>query len=137
MNPTIPNLKPRCLAKSLKIASMACVLAGIAAISGGCAGYYQPGYSRAYYAPDYSPYYADYGYGGDSYPYGGYDEIVVGGNRHRGYYGHHHLGGEFTARAPSGHGGRGGGGGGHGGAGGGHGAGGGFGGGHGGGGGHR
>jgi hypothetical protein len=119
MKLTIPISNQGRLRQSLKIAGLACVLAGIAAMTSGCAGYYQPGYSRAYYAPDYTPYYADYGYGGDSYPYGGYDEIVVGGNRHRGYYGHHHLGGEFGARAHAGRGGGGGfhGSGGHGGAG--------------------
>jgi hypothetical protein len=61
----------------------------------GCAqGNYASGYGSSYYAPDYGSYYGDYGYGGDPYwgsgPYSG-GEIVVGGTRHRGYYGGHHF----------------------------------------------
>jgi hypothetical protein len=52
------------------------------------------GYDTGYYAPSYTGYYADYGYGGGPYwgsgPYVG-STIVVGGRTHRGYYGRHHY----------------------------------------------
>jgi hypothetical protein len=74
------------------------VLLAAAAIGlSGCAdggGNYAAGYGPGYYAPDYGPYYGDYGYAGNPYwgggPYSG-GEIVVGGVRHRGYYGGHHF----------------------------------------------
>src|SRR4051812_50097923 len=48
------------------------------------------GYDTGYYAPSYSGYYSDYGYGGAPYwgagPYVG-RTILIGGRAHRGYYG--------------------------------------------------
>jgi hypothetical protein len=77
---------------------MAAALVAAATIGlSGCAdggGSYAGGYGSRYYAPDYGAYYGDYGYAGNPYwgggsYYGG--EIVVGGVRHRGYYGGHHF----------------------------------------------
>ncbi len=60
----------------------------------GCA-VYPTGYGQAYYEPDYSPYYSDYGYGGA--PFAGFfgGDIIVGGGHHHGYYGGHHFGHDF------------------------------------------
>src|SRR4051812_29760456 len=56
------------------------------------------GYDTGYYAPSYSGYYSDYGYGGAPYwgagPYVG-STILIGGRSHRGYYGGHHYAHEF------------------------------------------
>ena len=105
-----------------KAASMALLAGSLALASGGCAAYPEAGYGRAYYTPDYSSYYGEYGYGGEPYPAfaGGYgDGLFIGGVRHQGYYGSHHFGHDFMgARGGSfrsggshnsGHGGRGGG----------------------------
>jgi hypothetical protein len=64
----------------------------------GCAETGGVGYSSAYYAPDYGPYYGDYGY--DGYPYWGGgpylgSSIIIGGRSHRGYYGGHHFAHDF------------------------------------------
>jgi hypothetical protein len=52
------------------------------------------GYDTGYYAPSYSTYYGDYGYGGAPYwgvgPYVG-STVIIGGRSHRGYYGGHHF----------------------------------------------
>ena len=73
-----------------------------ALLLGGCAA----PYSTAYYAPNYGPYYSDYGYGGDPYYYGYdpgyYGGYVIGSTRHRRYYGSHHFAHDFGAsRGPS------------------------------------
>ncbi len=81
--------RPRLLAVML--------IAGLGLALGGCAvdgGY---GYGASYYAPDYAPYYTDYGYNGYPYwgggPYAG-STIVIGERSHRGYYGGHHWRGD-------------------------------------------
>jgi hypothetical protein len=75
----------------------------LALLLGGCA---DGTYAGAYYAPDYGPYYGDYGYGGDPYYYGYdpgyYGEYVIGSTRHHRYYGSHHFAHDFGAsRGPS------------------------------------
>ena len=70
------------------LALVLCGLSGCAATGVGV------GYSSGYYAPDYTGYYADYGYNGypwwGSGPYLG-GRFVVGGHSHGGYYGGHHF----------------------------------------------
>jgi hypothetical protein len=60
------------------------------------------GYDTAYYAPTYSDYYGDYGYGGDPYwgggPYVG-STVLIAGRSHRGYYGGHHFARDFRGGA--------------------------------------
>ncbi|MGH8095026.1 MAG: hypothetical protein ACREIF_16395 [Chthoniobacterales bacterium] len=79
----------------LKFFTTAASIAIAAVAFTGCAGdYYVAGYGPGYYAPDYAPYYGDYGYGG--YPYWGPGpyygaEIITGGVRHRASYGWHHF----------------------------------------------
>jgi hypothetical protein len=61
------------------------------------------GYSNGYYAPSYSSYYGDYGYGGEPYwGAGSYvgNTVIIGGRSHRGYYGGHHF--SRDSRGPSG-----------------------------------
>jgi hypothetical protein len=86
-----------------KLTAFLLVCGSVAALLlGGCAA---GNYSTAYYAPDYGPYYSDYGYGGD--PYYGYDPgyyggYVIGSTRHHRYYGSHHFAHDFGAsRSPS------------------------------------
>lgn len=71
----------------------AAMLAALAISFSGCAAGLGYGGS-GYYAPSYSSYYSDYGYGGEPYwgagPYVG-STIVIGGRSHRGYYGGHHY----------------------------------------------
>lgn len=76
----------------------ALALAGLALTTGGCAGgYYEAGYGSGFYAPDYGPYYGEYGYGGA--PYGGFGgfyggpDIVIGTSHYHHYYGNHHYAG--------------------------------------------
>ena len=83
------------------------LLAAAAIGLSGCAdgGGYAAGYGPGYYAPDYGSYYGDYGYAGGPYwggggYYGG--EIVVGGVRHRGYYGGHHFAHEWSGASRAG-----------------------------------
>lgn len=107
----LPRFKQMARAKWVAVALGA---ATVGILGSGCA--VEPGgFGAAYYEPNYSGYYSDYGYNGGGY-YGG--DVFVGG----GYYGGHHFSHDFHG---GGHGGGGHGGGSHGG------------GGHGGGGGHR
>ena len=87
----------------IKMRASVLILAGVIAVLffAGCAGGYVAT-SGAYYAPDYGPYYADYGYAGG--PYYGYDPgyiggfVITGGHHHRRYYGHHHFRHHFSRR---------------------------------------
>jgi hypothetical protein len=68
---------------------VAIVLAGAIGFTG-CADYAAVGVSSGYYAPDYRPYYVDYGY--DGYPYWGpgpyYAGLVVVRDRDRDHHRH-------------------------------------------------
>lgn len=80
---------------NLKTIALSILCLGLGLTLGGCAGgYVSTGYSGAYYAPDYSPYYGLYGYSGG--PYYGYNpgysrSFVIRGTQHRRYYGRHHF----------------------------------------------
>jgi hypothetical protein len=80
----------------LMIFSLMCVSA-LGLLLGGCA---DGTYATAYYAPDYGPYYSDYGYAGEPYYgydpgyYGGFD---VSGTRYHRYYGAHHFSRDFRS----------------------------------------
>jgi hypothetical protein len=73
---------------------LAMAVAGIfGLLFAGCAGGY---YTGAYYSPDYSPYYTNYGYAGGPYYYGYTPGFIGGfaissGNHYHRYYGHHHF----------------------------------------------
>ncbi|MDR3401733.1 MAG: hypothetical protein P4L99_04465 [Chthoniobacter sp.] len=108
--------------KGARSAGAALLLGGFALSLGGCAGYYEPGFTGAYYDPDYAPYYPDYGYNDGLYGgFGAYTgDVLIGGIHHHGYYGGHHFshdfhggGGSFHGGGGSFHGGGHGGGGGH------------------------
>jgi hypothetical protein len=83
--------------KGAKAACAALLLGGFALSLGGCAGYYEPGFTGAYYDPDYAPYYPDYGYNDGLYGgFGAYTgDVFIGGIHHHGYYGGHHFSHDF------------------------------------------
>jgi len=80
--------------KAAKMIGRAFLLGIFLLVMNGCGG----GYGGAFYTPNYGSYYGDYGYHGEAYPdfggsYGG--DIIVGGVRHQGHYGGHHMGNDF------------------------------------------
>ena len=105
-NATHNDLWDERLPRSSLMFLMSAALLFVAAISfTGCAGggSYVAGYSTSYYAPDYSPYYGEYLYGGEPYwglgPYYNTDIIIHGGH-HRLYYGGHHFAHDWGGGLP-------------------------------------